>query len=234
MKDQYVGDINDYFKYSVLRVIAEVHTRSLLVCWMLTANDDRTDGRRVAYLRDPQRYRSVDPSLFDMLQGLVVRGNRATEFVESLGILPGATFFRRRLEDGEAWRSEFLAVLWAQAAGHRIVFFDPDNGLSVESTPYGRAGCRRYVYPSDLAPLRDLNAAAVIYQHFPRVARERYVAAQLARLRDALPGYVTLAIYSSHVALLVATPEDQFEGFSGALSLAADRWEGQVTTTNPR
>jgi hypothetical protein len=234
MKDQYVGDINDYFKYSVLRALAEEHTRSLLVCWMLTANDDRTDGRQVAYLRDPRRYRSVDPLLFDMLQGLVARGNRSTQFVESSGILPGATFFRRRLGDSHASRSEFLAGLWAHAAEHRMVFFDPDNGLSVESTPCGRAGSRRYVYPADLAPLRDLNAAAVIYQHFPRVSRERYVAAQLARLRDAIPGYVTLAIYTSHVALLVATPGDQLEGFSGAFGLATKRWAGQITATAPR
>src|SRR5215211_2945170 len=187
MKDQYVGDINDYVKYSVLRALGDVHTRSVLVCWMLTADDDRTDGGRTFYLHDPGRYRDVDPELFDLLQRLVSRRDRSTRAVERLGTLPGASFFRRRLADSRRERDEFLADLWREASPHRVVFLDPDNGLSVRSVPRGAPGSRRYVYCSELAPLRDLDAAAVIYQHFPRVGRAEYVAQQLDRLGNALP-----------------------------------------------
>src|SRR3954454_1771260 len=99
MKDQYVGDINDYLKYSVLRAVQSAHRSPLLVCWMLTRGDARTDGRKTSYLADPDRYRRTDPQLFDQLSHIVGSGDRSTAAVESLGILPGASFFRDRLED---------------------------------------------------------------------------------------------------------------------------------------
>ena len=102
------------------------------------------------------------------------------------------------------------------------MFFDPDNGLSIDSVPVGRAGSRRYLYCSELAPLKDLNAAAVIYQHFPRVQRFQYVASQLDRLASALPGFQTIAIHSSHVAFLAVAPPDQLEAIRAGFHLAKD------------
>ena len=233
MKDQYVGDINDYIKYSVLRALGEAHTTSLLVCWMLTADDDGTDGRKTSFLRDPARYRSVDPELFDSLDELVRSGVRSTTAIESLGVLPGASFFRRRLEDAPSSREGFLNALWSEAKGHRVIFFDPDNGLGIPSIPAGRSGSRRYIYCSELTPLRELNAAAVIYQHFPRVPRTRFVAEQLGRLATALPGFRTAAVYTSHVAFLVVTPPDQQLSLERGLWLAANRWTGRLNLVVP-
>lgn len=231
MKDQYVGDINDYVKYSVLRALGETHTRSMLVCWMLTADDNGRDGGRTSYLRDPERYRAIDPELFDSLGRLVLRGDRSTSAIERLGTLPGATFFRQQLEDAAPERDRFLADLWREAHLHRVVFFDPDNGLSVRSVPRGRAGSRRYVYCPELAPLQNLNTAAIIYQHFPRAPRAPYVAQQLDRLASALPAFSTLAIYSPSVALLAAAPCDQVPEVKAALHLATDLWAGRLCVT---
>lgn len=234
MKDQYVADINDYVKYSVLRALFDVHTSSVLVCWMLTADDDRSDGRKISYLQDTDRYRAIDPDLFDLLGTLVSCGERTTRGVELLGILPGATYFRQRLEDDQSGRTQFFTEMWREARGCRVAFFDPDNGLSVASVPCGSAGSRRYIYCSDLTPLQELNAAAVLYQHFPRVPRARYVAEQLDRLATALPGFSTLAIYSPQVALLAATPRDQVQGFEAAMRLAAHRWAGRLKVTSSK
>jgi hypothetical protein len=228
MKDQYVGDVNDYVKYSVLRAIGRAYAPSLLVCWMLTADDNRSDGLKTSYLSRPDHYRHVDPALFDALSDLVARGDRSTRLIESSGAVPGATFYADLLEDQSAARDRFMSGLWTAARGHRVVFFDPDNGLDVRSVPAGRPGSRRYVYCSELAPLVDLNAAAVIYQHFPRVRREPYIAAQLERLLAVLPRYEALAITSPHVAFLVATPPDQAAGLSAGLRLAVERWDGRL------
>ena len=38
MKDQYVGDISDFFKYALLRRIQAAGGK-LVVCWMLTESD---------------------------------------------------------------------------------------------------------------------------------------------------------------------------------------------------
>ena len=44
MKNQYFGDINDYRKYGLLRIVAGPGKMSLLVAWMLTPDDGKTDG----------------------------------------------------------------------------------------------------------------------------------------------------------------------------------------------
>ncbi len=228
MKDQYVGDINDYVKYSLLRALGQAHAGAQLVCWMLTADDGGADGRKIDYLRDPTRYRSIDPELFDSLSRIVASGARSTTAIEANGTLKGSTFFNARLEDGASPRSEFFSAVWDAARGRQVVFFDPDNGLSVDSVPAGRTGSRRYLYCSELAPLQDLNAAALIYQHFPRVQRAQYVTLQLDRLASALPGFRTLAIYSSHVAFLAAAPPEQYQAFRAGFRLAKQRWASCV------
>lgn len=228
MKDQYVGDINDYIKYSLLRALGQAHAGSQLVCWMLTTDDGGADGRKIGYLRDPTRYRSIDSELFDSLSRIVASGVRSTTAIEANGALEGAAFFSGLLEDGAKPRSEFFSALWEDAQGRQVVFFDPDNGLSVDSVPLGRTGSCRYLYCSELAPLKDLNAAALIYQHFPRVQRVQYVASQLDRLASALPGFRTLAIYSSHVAFLAAAPPKQYQVFRAGFRLAKQRWASCV------
>jgi hypothetical protein len=234
MKDQYVGDINDYVKYSVLRAILDTSSPSLLVSWMLTSDDARKDGLKTSYLSKPDDYRGVDPDLFDALRTIVVRGKRSTREIAASRALPGAEFYADLLEDRPGARERFMLGLWRAAQGHEVVFFDPDNGLDVRSVPAGRAGSRRYVYCSELTPLSDLNAAAVIYQHFPRVRRRPYLRAQLDRLEAALPGYETFAISSSHVAFLVATPPTHTDRLSAGLRLAARRWEGRLTLIGVR
>lgn len=54
MKNQYFGDIYDYIKYGLLRRLSHYGNISTAVCWMLTENDDKKDGHRVNYLREPR------------------------------------------------------------------------------------------------------------------------------------------------------------------------------------
>ena len=66
MKEQYVGDINDYRKYALLRALAGEGAVKIGVCWMLTPSDGRADGNRLGYLRKPA-FSEFDPPLFDLL-----------------------------------------------------------------------------------------------------------------------------------------------------------------------
>lgn len=50
MKNQYVGDIGDYGKYSLLRAFAEEGVK-VGVNWYLTDNDGSNDGKFVDYLK---------------------------------------------------------------------------------------------------------------------------------------------------------------------------------------
>lgn len=66
MKNQYFGDINDFHKYALLRALLKGGGIKLLVAWMLTINDDGSDGNKRDYLRKPEK-RELDPELFDFL-----------------------------------------------------------------------------------------------------------------------------------------------------------------------
>ena len=61
MKNQYFGDIKDYRKYGILRALQAGSDLPLALCWMLTPDDGGADGRKVAYLHKPDRWRSLDP-----------------------------------------------------------------------------------------------------------------------------------------------------------------------------
>jgi hypothetical protein len=75
MKNQYVGDINDYRKYGLIRALSASGKLSTAVCWMLTGDDGRRDGEKTAYLGQPGKYRDHDPDLFDRLREQVQAGS---------------------------------------------------------------------------------------------------------------------------------------------------------------
>jgi len=100
VKQQYLGDVNDYRKYALLRHFADGGRVKIGVCWMLTPDDEGPDGRKTAYLSDPQKWRGHDPELFDLLQRLVLGSEeRLLNRIEASGIIPGATFFDEVVPD---------------------------------------------------------------------------------------------------------------------------------------
>jgi len=107
MKDQYVGDIGDFEKYSVLRALQRASGLPLVVCWMLTAPDTTGEGGRIDYLRSPERYRHLEPLVFDALDELVRRDRRSCEAVEAAGFLDHAAFVREQLLDNVGSRTKY-------------------------------------------------------------------------------------------------------------------------------
>lgn len=90
MKNQYFGDINDYRKYGILRGLAGDNF-NMLIYWMLTTDDDRTDGKKTEYLDNPSKYESFDPQLFQNLKEQVkVKKRRDVKVVEEYSLIPNA------------------------------------------------------------------------------------------------------------------------------------------------
>ena len=71
MKNQYVGDIGDYGKYSLLRFLS-LHGIRIGINWYLTENDHSSDGRFTDYL-SKESERVFDPIVYDALQSIVSR-----------------------------------------------------------------------------------------------------------------------------------------------------------------
>ncbi len=92
MKNQYVGDINDYRKYGLLRLLTDYGRLRTGICWMLTPDDGRTDGKFISYLQNPDRWRHYDPGLYERLSAFIVEGDRSIARIERDGILDSASF----------------------------------------------------------------------------------------------------------------------------------------------
>jgi hypothetical protein len=228
MKDQYACDINDFCKYAVLRSLAAAHRGRLLVCWMLTPPDERTDGGQIAYLTQGHAFRPVDPVLFDTLQALVRDGRRTVADIQRSGVLPQASFHRPVLLDGLSERGAYFETFWIQARPGDLVFFDPDNGFEVASVPKRRRNSSKFLYWDELQRAVLDGRSVCIYQHFPRVQRAAYTRGLLEQMASLAPNHMTFAICSSRVAYLVAAADERAVPMASASEHLVSRFGGAL------
>jgi hypothetical protein len=203
VKDQYACDINDYLKYAFLRTIAPDERRTEIV-WMLTAHDGGNDGKRLDYLGQPERFRVIDPPLFDALQHLVAIGSRTVQAVEEAGILPNVFFVAGELCDRLSDRDEYMSRAFAAAGMSTFIFFDPDNGVGVPSVPKGRRNSSKYVYSDEVTKAYRLGQSSVsVYQHFPYRPRLPLLRSLADTLLERTDSPAMLVLSTPYVAYLV-------------------------------
>ena len=118
MKNQYVGDVNDFFKYSILEMIDKILNKKIFVVWMLT----KCEGMDVEY----SRYKDKNPSLYVKLQKIIDSNERKVTSIES--IYENYSYYSVLLEKRK--RKEYFDSVEKNAESSGIIFFDPDNGLS--------------------------------------------------------------------------------------------------------
>jgi hypothetical protein len=140
MKEQYVGDENDYRKYALLRHLAQAGGIRIGVCWMLTPPDDRPDGGRTTYLDQPDRWSKYDPDLFEQLTSVrAFTGTRRLRLIERSGLIPKALFFNEHLSNRTDLRGAFFKAALSELARADLIFFDPDNSGRARSWPFPSA-----------------------------------------------------------------------------------------------
>ncbi len=176
MKNQYVGDINDYKKYGLLRILSRDGEIKTAICWMLTETDASADGQFIGYLLKPVKWRSFDPLLFDKLKRCTeTLGNRNVHWVETMNIITSAVFYRELITDNTLERQRYFQQFHFIAQGSDLVFFDPDNGLEVKSKPYGRKDSCKYLYWQEMLSTFQNGHSILLYQHFRREKREEFI-----------------------------------------------------------
>jgi len=91
MQNRYVGAIGDYVKLGILRALSPGY-RLGVTWWLYPDENHNSDGRHTGYLNHPERWRQLDPDLFDALSKIVVSGRRHVGAPEAADILSGAIF----------------------------------------------------------------------------------------------------------------------------------------------
>jgi hypothetical protein len=223
MKEQYVGDINDYRKYALLRVLAGEGETTIGVCWMLTPPDGRSDGNKIDYLQCPEDSAQFDPPLFKLLSSVTTKPDRR-RLIEKSGILPRATFFNRPLSDAFDERHRYFEEAGATLANCDLVFFDPDNGIEVQGTPKGRKDSARYIYWDEIATFYGVGQSILVYQHYSRKKREDFINRLGAHFLDAAPDATLWAFRTAHVVFLLAVHPRHRESLSMQATQAENRW----------
>jgi hypothetical protein len=95
VKNQYFGDINDYRKYGLLRILQSKGDGRILVGCMLTPDNGGRNGGFRSHLADPDKWRHYDSTLFsglvEMLRSASVPG---VSLIEASALLPRRPFFQ--------------------------------------------------------------------------------------------------------------------------------------------
>ena len=214
MKNQYFGDINDYRKYGLLRLLSGDGRITTAVCWMLTPDDGGTDGKLTAYLNDPDKWSGYDHALYDYLRELVLgRKLRHVPEIEDSDILPGYSFFSDLVPDNSEHRDTWFQRLLELAKGCDLIFFDPDNGIEVPSKRYGLKDSSKYVYWREIEDAFNAGHSLLIYQHFPREE---------------------LSFRTPHVLFLLAPQEQRREFFRERSEKVEAVWGSQIAVVRQK
>lgn len=208
MKNQYIGDINDYRKYTLLQRLCENTALQLGICWMMTADDSGRDGNKRQYLNQPQRWRHFNPALYDELNILLSSHNSPTiKQIEALSSLQSFTYFNTYITDNLTERKTYMAQALQRLNDCDILFFDPDNGLNV-SIKKGNKNSSKYLYRDEVQAFYSTGKSLLIYQHYPRISRPLFEQSIANELQELCPASSIHIIASHHVAFfLVLNPK---------------------------
>jgi hypothetical protein len=228
MKNQYFGDVNDFRKYGLLRELCGLRELSgptnlnLGVCWMLTDLDESSDGKFRRYLDEPDAYRRCDPELFDWLKN--VGNDKDVTRIEQSGLFRCARFLSNQLEDDKQSRTDYFAKCADTFHSCELVFFDPDNGIEVRSIPKGRQHSCKYVYWDELKQSFTAGASVLVYQHFIRESREKFINRVCAQIGCHLAPDGLFVFKTPNVLFILAAQRKHVSGFRASVDNLKQRW----------
>lgn len=225
MKDQYFGDVNDFRKYGLLRLLAMPDHLRLGICWMLTEPDRRTDGKHLGYLQQPEKYRQRDSELFDWLQQVVgEEQDRRTKRIEASNLLVPAKFKSEILSDNNKERSAYFSDCRNRFADCDLIFFDPDNGLEITSTRLGNKNSCKFLYWDEVCNTFSSGASVLIYQHFIREERSKFIERMSTELRRRTNASAVFSFRTPYVLFLLASQEKHASVFRKNLASVSSFW----------
>ena len=238
MQNRYVGDVGDFGKYALLRVLVAVPT-NLAIVWCLYPDEDHnSDGKHVSYLGKNQ-YRSLDSDLYDSMKRLVYTDNRSVAAVRRERLFPEKTvYFEPSLRDASVkasravrmyYRENWLGECLALTRKSDLVFFDPDNGLAPSSKSKGDPNAGKYIFLDEVLHFTSRGQSLVLYHHINRTASAETQANTLAKVLQEASGFQAFPLLyrrgSCRIFCVLAAPRHA-RSFKNAIDEMLDRWRG--------
>ncbi len=133
MNNQFFGDVRDFYKYALLRILSNSGKCSISVCWLLTT-ECRNGGGKLGYLckNDENDYKQKDKDLFNFLHDYICK--KQIRNVNVMGeIIHGAEFFADEFPLDEGCREKYRKKFIKKHGENKLLFFDPDTGIRPNS-----------------------------------------------------------------------------------------------------
>lgn len=211
MNNKYFGNINDFYKYSLLRTFCDAGNSTLGVCWMLTPDDGESNPDRFDYL-DRREMRANDPYVFDRMDDLAASGeNGSIELVREWSLLPNALTFDRRLPIPQLERRGYFSQSRKHLAECSIVFFDPDIGIENPSLGVGSSRAIQYLFWAEAAAAFEQGHSLILYQQYPRVERGQYDVRRVTEAARRLRGDFCITTFSTSRVLFLCAVQRRHE-----------------------
>jgi hypothetical protein len=196
---------------------------------MLTEDDKGTDGGRISYIKDSKTWRKYDPLIYDsMRQHLINEGKRDVSCLTEMGLFHSSEFYMDPLKDDIDRRKQYFDTLFSKHRGMELFFFDPDNGIEIKSIKKGRKNSSKYLYWDEVTTAFDLGSAVMIYQHFPRVNRNRFIQTMTENGRKMIPQADIFTYATSHVLFLLFTHKENRKFILDSNKKISSAWKGVV------
>ncbi len=213
----------------LLRLITKESNIKIGFCWMLTEPDDRTDGNRLDYFHQAEKYSKYDPPLYDFLNDCVmVRHSRNIHEIEKKRLLPGCTFFSEPLQDGRQEREEYSRDFKSLAKASDLLFFDTDNGVEV-SIPVGRKYSSKYLYWNEIEELSSTGKSLLIFQYHRHVKYDDFLK-ELHSDFESKTGVTPFCYYRTSFATMILALQDKLTpDFSRINNVIREKWQEEFT-----
>ena len=181
MQEKYLYDIGDFGKFLLLRVLLNQTNLKLGVNWCLVTDKEKNkDGKYIDYILEinPQIkncFKGFSEDVYHSLWGLskrelrkerekeIERKRNMTDF-ENLNLFPNTRYFKESMSSSK--RENWLRNAKNYLEDCDIIFFDPDNGLSIKEHKKGKNISIKEVSDS-VKP----NQSIIIYQHSVRTEK---------------------------------------------------------------
>jgi hypothetical protein len=229
MKNQYFGDLKDYQKYGVLRILANAGKNKIVVCWMLTDNDRTGYGNSVEYLHFPERaLRDYDPTLFESLRRLLLLSEkeRSVQMVE--GLIPGASFYSKKLTCDIRDRKHYFEEFLQQTENTHLVFLDPDIGMEVASIPRTKKRSPQHLYWDELSNIYFKGLSIILYQHYRRVNHESFIKEMALEMINKLGAQQVISFQTPEVVFFLVPQDDHHERLLPLVEQINRIWHPQI------
>jgi hypothetical protein len=199
VQDRYAGDIGDFSKFALARILAKlIGGKTGLIWYRFPDEVHNNDGRHINYLSRPE-WIEADTHLVQSLQAVVSSGDRSIKALEQQLILPDSTTYvdtTAYSEGDPTWsRSVWFQAASEAVSGCDLIVVDPDNGIAGPNhAPNGPKG-GKHITLDEIKSLAKSHRCLVIYHHFDRsTSHEQQIELQIVRLRFAMPRHTILAL----------------------------------------